>query len=370
MKRTHPSPAQKFKLDPWELIRRDPGGEWLVKKLVPKIGAGILFGESQSFKSFVAMNLGAHVAIGEDWAGRRVSQATVVYIAAEGAAGVKKRKEGIEKTRPELPQRLPFYLVTGAPNLGTSPEDQIALCASIEAVGVSPGLVIVDTLSKCLGSGDENGGGMIQLLANADAITRRFSCFVLILHHIGLRDSDRERGHSSALGGTDLRILCQRKGREMSATLTWKKLKDEDCEISLKVLLSRVVTGHDEDGDELSTLVVDRIVEAEASTPAARASRISPGQRLLMSVLAEAVDEVGEMFRPFGQSGQLVKAVADTAVRSRYYARIAETPKNGDTSDKLAERQRKNFNNAIKRTIDAKVVAAADRDGERLLWLL
>ena len=53
------APATKFCLEPWEGIKRAVGGEWLVSKRVPMRGIGILFGESQSFKTFVAMDLGS-----------------------------------------------------------------------------------------------------------------------------------------------------------------------------------------------------------------------------------------------------------------------------------------------------------------------
>ena len=86
-------------------------------------------------------------------------------------------------------------------------------------------------------------------------------------------------------------------------------------------------------------------------------------------MISDAIDEAGEPFRPYGQSGPLVRAVADTIVRSRYYSRIAEMPKPDDTPEKLAERQRKGFNLAIKASIDAKRVFAAEHEARRVLWL-
>jgi len=314
------------------------------------------------------MDKGMHVALGRMWAGCRVTQAPVVYIAAEGAAGVRKRKVGWEKAHPDIPANVPFYLISTAPNLGVGQDDKNALIAAIEAAGVTPGLIVIDTLSKSLGGGDENGGGMIQLLANAEAIAARFDAFVLAIHHVGLSENNRERGHSSTLGGTDCRILCQRKDKEMATTLSWQKLKDEDCEISLKASVSRVVIGHDEDGDEISTLVVDAIEDAEAVKQSAPSKSVPAGQRLFMEVVAEAIDEAGEMFRSFS-NGPLVKAVSDEVVRDRYYARIAEKPKPDDTPKKLADRQRQAFNTAIKKNLDAKRLMAADKNGERVLWL-
>ena len=80
-----PPPKTKFKLVPFEDIRFVASEEWLIKKLVPQQGVAVLFGLPKAFKSFVAMDLALHVALGWDWAGRATTQGDVVYIAAENA---------------------------------------------------------------------------------------------------------------------------------------------------------------------------------------------------------------------------------------------------------------------------------------------
>ncbi len=304
-----------------------------------------------------------------DWAGRRVTQAPVVYIAAEGSGGVKKRKVGFEKANPNLPAHVPFYLVSAAPNFGTGQEDRRALIASIEAVGIIPGLIIIDTLAQTLGAGDENGGGMLQFVANATALANHFGAFVLIVHHVGLGDEERERGHSSLIGGADVRILCRRKDRELATTLKWLKLKDEDTTITLKAHLARVIIGQDEDGDDISTLVVERIEDGAEGENGKQSKAIAPKQRLLMDMIAEAISESGEPFRPFGKDGPLVSAVGDDPIRRRYYARIAEKAAPDEDKGKLAERQRKAFNRSIAAALDSKTLFACEREGKRLIWL-
>lgn len=233
---------------------------------------------------------------------------------------------------------------------------------------MAPGLIVLDTLSMCLGGGDENGSGMQTLIANAEALANHFGCFVLIVHHVGLGDDGRERGHSSALGNMDVRILCQRKIPEMFATLTWKKLKDEECGFSLRAHLARVVLDVDNDGDEVSTLVVDRVEDAETRAAGPKQTSIPKSRRTLMDVIKEALDDKGEDFKPWAD-GRTVRVVADEIVRKRYYARIAEAPKEGDTPKKRADRQRQAFNGAIKACIDAQLLVANSRNGERVLWL-
>ena len=88
--------AAKFKLVRFEDIKFVAALEWLVKKLFPRQGVAPIFGPSQTFKSFIFVDLALHVALGWKWAGRKVEQGPAVYIAAENAAGTRKRKAGFE----------------------------------------------------------------------------------------------------------------------------------------------------------------------------------------------------------------------------------------------------------------------------------
>jgi hypothetical protein len=171
---------------------------------------------------------------------------------------------------------------------------------------VTPGLIAIDTLAQSLGAGDENGAGMIQFVANATALANKFRAFVLIIHHIGLGDDKRMRGHSSLIGGVDAQILCERKEGALSTSLTLQKLKDEESRIKLTAHLARVVIGQDEDGDDISTLIVESIEDGEEGEPGKKPKAIPRAQRLLMAVVAEAIAEAGESFRPFAD-GRLCK---------------------------------------------------------------
>ena len=49
------SPAPRgFKLEPFDAIRFEPREEWLVKRVIPRQGVGVLYGRPGSLKSFVA----------------------------------------------------------------------------------------------------------------------------------------------------------------------------------------------------------------------------------------------------------------------------------------------------------------------------
>jgi hypothetical protein len=366
------SPASqkpKFVLERFSEIVFDHKEEWLVKGLVPRRGVGALYGQSESLKTFIAYDLACHIAAGFEWAGQTVTQAEAVYIAAEGSAGLRKRKVGFTKAKPNFPADIPFHLISAAPNLGTDETDLKTLIEAIEAAGVSPGLIIVDTLAQTLGNGDENGSGMSQFIANANALARHFGALVLVVHHVGLGDDQRLRGHSSLRGALDVQILCERIKGALATTMTLKKMKDEASDRAFLVQLSRVVLATDLDGDEVSTLVIDHIEEGEAKAAVSKPKAVPRSQMMLMDVTVAALEESGSDHKPHGKQGPIVRAVDDKAIRLRYFARMAEQADDAEDRDKLAERQRKAFNRAIAEAIKANRIMAQERENKRLIWI-
>ena len=85
------------------------------------------------------------------------------------------------------------------------------------------------------------------------------------------------------------------------------------------------------------------------------------------AAIAAAIDEAGELFRPFAD-GPFVKTVADPIVRDRYYAAIAKQAKPDESQEQLAERQRR-ASTAQLRALKTKRLVAAARNGERVVWL-
>jgi hypothetical protein len=361
------SGANKFKLVRWGESTFDPNEEWRIKHIIPMKGFGLLYGKSQSLKSFVAMHLALSVALGEAWAGKRVEKTTVVYVCAEGQGGFPKRIAGLNKVR-GIKGDVDFHVIYTAPNLGTMEGDLPNLIAAIEAAGVKPGFMVIDTTAKTIGSAEENGAGMAAFIWNADALSQHFGCFVLAVHHVGHGEDaqKRPRGWSGVIGAPDTMILCERDGEAFETSLTVQKEKDEASGFSLTARLSRVVLGADRYGDEISTLVVEDVAKAEAVAKVKVQKSVPASQGLLMDCILAAIDDAGEIFRPFGSD---VRGVADEHIRTRLYAAIAEKAGPNEEPETLAERQRKAFNRSIADAIKAKRLVAKEHNGKRFIWL-
>ena len=362
-------PQRRFSLEPWSEIVFEGTEEWLIKRVLPRTGVAVIYGKPASLKSFVAFHITLSCALEWGWSGRRVVRAAVVYVAAEGATGLRKRKAGYVKAYPDLPAEVDFALVSAAPNLGAKSGDLPTLIEAIERAGMSPGLIVLDTLAQTLGGADENGAGMTAFLANAGKLAERFGCLVLIVHHVGHGDDKRMRGHSSLGGGVDAQILCERQEGSLEATLTVIKLKDDASDVRFTARLSRVVLGRDEDGDEVSTLIVELVEEAQSAASGRASKAVPKSLRLLMDVVADSLSEFGVDIQVFGLSGPKVRAVAERHIRQRYFDRVAEKADPDEDADKLYDRRRVSFKRAIKLTIDAKLLIADDHKGERFIWL-
>jgi hypothetical protein len=205
------------------------------------------------------------IANGRQWGEKKTHQANVVYIAAEGGGGLPKRKQAYEQ-RGLVSAPKTFALIGAAPNLGADTADRGELIKAIDSAAIKPGIVIIDTLAASIAGANENGDGMLMLVSNGLAIAAHFDCVVLFVHHVGNSEDakKRARGHSSLPGAADFQILTERPQRELRATLTLMTAREDQDGVSFEAGLSRVVLGLDDDGDEVSTLIVETITAAGA----------------------------------------------------------------------------------------------------------
>jgi hypothetical protein len=222
-----PSP-NRFRLVPLSEIELGNQPEWLVDGLLPSSGLAFVYGPSGSYKSTITLDVAMAVASGQDWCGRTVLAGAVVYVAAEGGQGMRKRLQGLSEFKGNAD--APLFLCPAAPNLGTGSADRDDLIAAIEEnqADIAPlRLIVIDTLSRSLGGADENGSGMQAVINNAKELAERFGCLVLIVHHTGHDRRAHMRGHSSAHGDADAIWKVSRNPKmDLEAGIVVEKLKD------------------------------------------------------------------------------------------------------------------------------------------------
>jgi hypothetical protein len=254
-----PEPYEVRSLDEIEETSQDDtvqgmyGGGTVITMVGPP-GAG---------KTALGVDHGLHLAARESWFGLKVSGGPVVYFAAEAPASVTVRAKAAAE-RKFGGRRLPFYVARGTPELGddiASVADTERMIATVRKVESNEGeavkLVQIDTLASCLGNGDENGDGMIRLVAAAKHMATTIGCAVMLIHHPSKSDSTGLRGHGSLAGACDtiLTIVSDEVSGVRTATLV--KSRDSATGLQICYTLETVTLDKlDSFGDPRTTIIV------------------------------------------------------------------------------------------------------------------
>lgn len=226
---------------------------WLVKHLIPAEATGILFGASGTFKSFIALDMALHVVHGLPWLGKKTKKGPVIFVAAEGGAGLWKRIVAWHRDRRLQWKDAPLYVIPLSVDLGT---DAILVREAAEAAGVSPVMVVVDTLSQTF-TGEENSAPEVSAYLRELGLQFRacWQCAVLVVHHTGHVATERPRGSSAFRNNVDFMFGVFRDEKEMLATMECSKQKDGELAKAVTFELKVLELAHDEDGEPITSLV-------------------------------------------------------------------------------------------------------------------
>jgi hypothetical protein len=265
---------------------------WLVKHVVPSDSIGMLFGGSGTFKSFIALDAALHVAHGLPWMGRKTTRGSVIYIAAEGGAGLWSRIDAWHRQRNLSVDHAPVHVVPVAVDLTV---DAWRVVEAAQMAGVEPALVVVDTLSQTYAGEENSANEMAAYLRELGGRFRQlWQCSVLLIHHSGHQATERPRGSSAIRANLDFLLGVFRDEREMLATVSCVKQKDGELFDDAVFKLTVEQLGFDEDNDKVTSLVArhlgtqDAIQDALADEAAAgRAGRQSTFMSLVQNGMPE-----------------------------------------------------------------------------------
>ena len=223
-------PYKPFKIESWQSVKDEPVN-WLVEGVIPEKSFVALYGPPASFKSFIAMDIAECIASGRDWLGNKINgTGPVLYIAGEGHGGIGARIAAI-KQHYNTPDDAQVYVVRSQINLRSSVDDFLALISAIDELvkelGVDLRMIIIDTLARAFGGGNENSsddmGAFIQATGK---IQNRYRCSLMLLHHAGKDTTKGLRGHSSLLGAVDTQMEIMRFPETSKGVIFMSKQKD------------------------------------------------------------------------------------------------------------------------------------------------
>lgn len=181
-----------------------PDPEPLIDNVLDQGSVALLYGRWGTGKSFIAIDWAASVATGRVWQGRATERRRVLYVAAEGAFGLKGRMSAWETGWQQIVAAEDTFDVLPQPVNLTNFGQVAELCALIDQNGY--GLIVVDTLARCMVGADENSakdcGQVVDALTRLRQATPDGRGVVLGVHHTG-KDGKTFRGSSVFEAGAD-----------------------------------------------------------------------------------------------------------------------------------------------------------------------
>lgn len=180
------------------------------------------FGPPKSLKSFVTLDMAGCISLGIPWQGNETVQTTVLYIVAEGARGVKKRRAAWN-AKHDTEMKVIFF---PKPVQIADPEqmhDLIAFCRLKQV-----GYVVFDTQARCTVGVEENDNTeMGEIVSALDVLKQQTGACVHLVHHSGGSDPKKARGATAFDGAVDAEFYTRRDEKDTSSVrLVTKFQKD------------------------------------------------------------------------------------------------------------------------------------------------
>lgn len=199
---------------------------WLIPNVLPATGVGMLYGESGSYKSFLALDMALCLAHGipGQWGAPPV-QNDVLFLAGEGpvATGRKRWPAWMEHNDIQFRNDHRFFIKDRVPFF-TDTDGWEHVKADLAELKAKPTLIVIDTMTRLLMGLDENSAKDASMITNfMEQLSRYFEAFVLGIHHTGKDQNKGARGSSAfyanldtvistktKIGGTEFRVRKQK----------------------------------------------------------------------------------------------------------------------------------------------------------------
>ena len=325
-----------------------------VQGVLVEKSAIVVYGESNSGKTFLALDLALSVAAGRPWHDRRVEQGGVIYCVLEGGHAFRNRVVAWRRHH-DMRRQIPFVSVPAQINLLDPKADAPKLAETIKLVAAHVGapikLVVIDTLSRALAGGNENASeDMGMLVKSMDYIRAETDAAVLFIHHSGKDAARGARGHSLLRAAIDTEIeVTDTDGQRCASVVKQRDLSKNGV---FGFGLELVDLGENRHGEPVSSCVA---VPAEA--PRDSGSKLTGAAATALRFLADLVTREGTPPPATFDLPQDILAVPETRWREECETRRLSTAEQRDSRTKA-------FNRAFSTLLQSQRVSA--RDG--LVW--
>lgn len=181
----------------------------LVEGVLTAGDGSVLYGDSNSGKTFFVIDLACAVARGVRWMGRNTEPGLVLYLAAESPASVRGRLQAYQRHHGV---RVPNFAIVQSPidlfDGDADTEAVISVARQLERQrGQKVRLIVGDTLARLSAGANENAGQDMGLVVRRfDRIRTACNAHFLLIHHSGKAAANGARGWSGIRAAVDTEI--------------------------------------------------------------------------------------------------------------------------------------------------------------------
>lgn len=231
-----------------------PDPTWIINGWVIDDGVSVWYGPPKTYKTFNVLDMALSVATGQPWRGNDVVQQPVLYLLGEGMGTFKYRVHVWLAKRSGGRQAQFWTIPVGVPL--STPEGLANALAAIDSLPVKPGMIVIDTLNRHFGPGDENSSqDMTRFVQSIDAIRAHTRAHIALVHHSG-KDADKgARGSSALLGAVDNEFRITRTEGTQLCRIECTAARHSDEPKPMTVELVKVEVTHPETGLVMASLL-------------------------------------------------------------------------------------------------------------------
>ena len=313
---------------------------YVVKNVIPGNAFGILYGDSQAGKSFLAIDIAMHIAMGREWFGHRVNTGGVLYVAGEGQAGIFDRFIAAHQAL-RAPDDLPIDIIPRQVDLWNVSGDTEPLIAEIKSqaakLSAPLSLIVIDTHATASAGADENSAkDMTLLIQHYKQIQEATGATVIVVHHRNAEGS-KMRGHTSLPAAADFSIEVTTDSE--TSIRRWQTMKQKDGPNGKKGYfdLMSIKLWIDEDGDPVTSCFIDRVTDEPAEKKISDAAAPKPGGRAAIA-LRQLQIALGQQFKEPPAELGVPAAITPAQWRNRFHGAAFEAGVAERSKDKAWER--------------------------------
>ncbi|CAH1649709.1 AAA family ATPase [Chelatococcus asaccharovorans] len=239
---------ERFELTWFDEIEESQPKEHVIAGFLGLGEMSVLVGKPGTGKSVITTDAACHVGANMTWHGRTVKHGLVVYVAAERKKVTERRMLAFRKRHGVSDVAL--VVIGGRLDMTRDVRDAAALVQAVKAAEERAGLpcvwIIIDTVTRTFGGGDQNTSkDMGRYVQSTDEIMLGTGAHVTLIHHTPWNE-DRGKGAIDLDGAVDASFIVKKSGK--TYVLSCDGSNDGEEGTITAFALESVEVGRDADG--------------------------------------------------------------------------------------------------------------------------